>query len=137
MIFLRNLSIVFSILHQSNDRFLGAHIMKLSRSLQKVYQFFMLILFGMFSNDVTAQDWKLTIIFIYNILGFVRLWSSFPSIRPVIHPSKFLIPEEEYDGRGGGRMAAVAVYRNVYVIQSCSLWKTPVVLQFAKSYKLI
>jgi hypothetical protein len=59
-------------------------------------------------------------IFIYNILGFVRLWSSFPSIRPVIrpviHPSKFLIPEEE-DGRGGG--------------------KTPVVLQFAKSYKLI
>jgi hypothetical protein len=61
-------------------------------------------------------------IFIYNILGFVRLrWSSFssirPVIRPVIHPSKFLIPEEEDDGRGGG--------------------KTPVVLQFAKSYKLI
>jgi hypothetical protein len=61
-------------------------------------------------------------IFIYNILGFVRLrwWSSFPSIRPVIraviHPSKFLIPEEEDDARGG---------------------KTPVVLQFAKSYKLI
>jgi hypothetical protein len=55
------------------------------------------------------------------ILGFVRLWSSFPSIRPVIrpviHPSKFLIPEEEDDGRAGG--------------------KTPVVLQFAKSYKLI
>jgi hypothetical protein len=49
-------------------------------------------------------------------------WSSFPSIRPVtrpiIHPSKFLIPEEEDDGRGGGG-------------------KTPVVLQFAKSYKLI
>jgi hypothetical protein len=35
---------------------------------------------------------------------FVRLrWSSFPSIRPVIHPSNFLIPEEEDDGRGGGR----------------------------------
>jgi len=34
-------------------------------------------------------------------------------------------------------MAAAAVYLNVYVIQSCSLWKTPVVLQFAKSYKLI
>jgi len=34
-------------------------------------------------------------------------------------------------------MAAAAVYRNVYVIQSCSLWKTSVVLQFAKSYKLI
>jgi hypothetical protein len=65
-------------------------------------------------------------IFIYNILGFVRLrWSSFssirPVIRPVIHPSKFLIPEEEDDGRGGGRMAAAAVYPNVYVIQSCSL----------------
>jgi hypothetical protein len=24
-------------------------------------------------------------------------------IRPVIHPSNFLIPEEEDDGRGGGR----------------------------------
>ncbi len=35
------------------------------------------------------------------------------------HPSKFLIPEEEDDGRGGGG------------------GKTPVVLQFAKSYKLI
>jgi hypothetical protein len=37
----------------------------------------------------------------------VRWWSSFPSIlpviRPVIHPSNFLIPEEEDDGRGGGR----------------------------------
>ncbi len=32
---------------------------------------------------------------------------------------------------------AAAVYRNVYVIQSYSLSKTPVVLQFAKSYKLI
>jgi hypothetical protein len=70
-----------------------------------------------FNNNVSNH------IFIYNILGFVRLWSSFPSIRPVIHPSKFLIPEEEEDdGRGGRRrMAAVAVYRNVYVIQSCSL----------------
>jgi hypothetical protein len=36
----------------------------------------------------------------------------------VIHPSKFLILEEEDDGRGGGG-------------------KTLVVLQFAKSYKLI
>jgi len=66
-------------------------------------------------------------IFLYNILGFVRLrwwWSSFPSIRPVIrpviHPSKFLIPEEEDDGRGGRGGG-----------------KTPVVLQFAKGYKLI
>jgi len=65
-----------------------------------------------------------TPIFLYNIIGFVRLrwwWSSFPSIRPVIrsviHPSKFLILEEEDDGRGRG--------------------KTLVVLQFAKSYKLI
>jgi len=71
-------------------------------------------------------------VYIYNILGvclsgrtfhpFVR--SSFPSIRPVIcpiiHPSKFLIPEEEDDGRGG-QMAGAAVYPNVYVIQSCSL----------------
>jgi hypothetical protein len=38
-----------------------------------------------------------------NILGFVRCWSSFPSIRPVIPPSKFLIREEEDDGTGGGR----------------------------------
>ncbi len=50
----------------------------------------------------------------------------FPSIRPVIHPiihpSKFLILEEEDDGRGeGGGMAAVALYPNVYVIQYCSL----------------
>jgi len=50
--------------------------------------------------------------------------SSFPSIRlviyPVIHPSKFLIPQEEDDGRGGGGggggMAAAAFYPNVYVI---------------------
>jgi hypothetical protein len=34
-----------------------------------------------------------------------------------IHPSKFLIPEEEDDGRGGGgRMATAAVYPNVHVI---------------------
>jgi hypothetical protein len=55
------------------------------------------------------------------------------------HPSiKFLIPEEKEDGKGRGRrMAAGAVYPNVYVIHFCSLLKTPVVLQFAKSYKLI
>jgi len=48
--------------------------------------------------------------------------SILPVIRPVIHPSKFLIPEQEDDGRGGGGgMAAAAVYPNVYVIQSCSL----------------
>jgi hypothetical protein len=29
----------------------------------------------------------------------------------------------------GGQMAAAAVYPNVHVIQSCSLWKTPVVVQ--------
>jgi hypothetical protein len=52
-------------------------------------------------------------IYLYNILGVCLSggggvgWSSFPSIRP----SKFLIPEEEDDGRGG-RMAAV-VYPNV------------------------
>jgi hypothetical protein len=34
------------------------------------------------------------LIYLYNILG----WSSFPSIHPVIHPSKFLVPEEEDDG---------------------------------------
>jgi hypothetical protein len=43
------------------------------------------------------------------------------SIHPSGHPSKFLIPEEEDDGRGGQRMVAAAVYPNVYVIQSCSL----------------
>ncbi len=34
-------------------------------------------------------------------------------------------------------MVAATVYPNVYVVQSCSLWKTPIVLQFTKSYKLI
>jgi hypothetical protein len=56
-----------------------------------------------------------SLIYLYNILG----WSSFSSIRrvirSVIHPSKFLIPEEEDDGRGGGRMAAAALYPNIYV----------------------
>jgi hypothetical protein len=53
-------------------------------------------------------------IYLYNILG----WSSFPSIRPILHPSKFLIPEEEDDGTGGGRrlMVAAAVYPRVHVI---------------------
>jgi hypothetical protein len=40
----------------------------------------------------------MSFIYLYNILG----WSSFPSIRPVIHPSKFLNLEGEDDGRGGG-----------------------------------
>jgi hypothetical protein len=44
-----------------------------------------------------------------------------PFILSSIHPSKFLIPEEEDGRRGGGGMAATAVYPNVYVIQSCSL----------------
>jgi hypothetical protein len=39
------------------------------------------------------------LVYLYNIVG----WSSFssirPVIRPVIHPSKFLIPEEEDDFR--------------------------------------
>ncbi len=34
-------------------------------------------------------------------------------------------------------MAIIAVYPNVYAIQSYSFGKTPVVLQFAKSYELI
>jgi hypothetical protein len=29
---------------------------------------------------------------------------SFVIIRPIIHPSNFLIPKEEDDGRGGGRL---------------------------------
>jgi hypothetical protein len=42
-------------------------------------------------------------------------------IHLVIHPSKFLIPEEEDDGRGGGRRRTNGVYPNIYVTQSCSL----------------
>jgi hypothetical protein len=94
---------------------------------------------------IYMRKWVYLLVFIYNILGFIRLqwWlSSFPSIRPVIRPvihsSKFLISEEKDDGRGRRRrMAAAIVYPNVYAIQSCSLWKTLVVLQFANSYKLI
>jgi hypothetical protein len=53
-------------------------------------------------------------IYLYNILG----WSSFPSICPIIRPSKFLIPEQEDDGTGGRRrlMATAAVYPRVHVI---------------------
>jgi hypothetical protein len=53
-------------------------------------------------------------IYLYNILG----WSSFPFIRPLICPSKFLILEEEDDGTGGGQrlMAAAAIYPHVHVI---------------------
>ncbi|CAM6019832.1 unnamed protein product [Sphagnum balticum] len=53
-------------------------------------------------------------IYLYNILG----WSSFPSIHPIICPSKFFILEEEDDGMGGGQrlMAAAAVYPHVHVI---------------------
>jgi len=45
------------------------------------------------------------------------------SIHPSRHPSiQVPHPKEEDNGRaGGGRMAAAAVYTNVYVIQSCSL----------------
>ncbi len=58
------------------------------------------------------------VIYLYNILGFVQWWSSFLSIRPVICPSKFLIPEKEDDGTGGGQrlMAATSVYPHVHVI---------------------
>jgi hypothetical protein len=38
---------------------------------------------------------------VFSACGGVR--SSFPSIRPVIHLSNFLIPEEEDDERGGRR----------------------------------
>jgi hypothetical protein len=39
-----------------------------------------------------------------NVYPVVVVLSSIrPVIRPVIHPSNFLIPEEEDDGRGGRR----------------------------------
>jgi hypothetical protein len=41
-----------------------------------------------------APHFKFRFIYLYNILG----WSSFPSIHPIIHPSKFLILKEEDDG---------------------------------------
>jgi hypothetical protein len=49
------------------------------------------------------------------------LLSIHPSRHPSHHPSsKFLIPEEEYDGRGGGRrqMAAAAVYPNILTMRN-------------------
>ncbi len=86
--------------------------------------------------------WISILVLIYNILSLSSGGRPFhpfvpSSVLSSIHPSsssekKKMMEEEE----GGGRMAA-AVYPNVYVIQSCSLWKIPVVLQFAKSYKLI
>jgi len=53
-------------------------------------------------------------IYLYNILG----WLSFPSIRPIIRPFKFLILEEEDDEtrRRWRLMAAAAVYSHVHVI---------------------
>jgi hypothetical protein len=61
-----------------------------------------------------GHGYPLVLTYLYNTLG----WSSFSSIRPVIRPSKFLIPEEEDDGTGGGRrfMAVAAVYPHVHVI---------------------
>jgi hypothetical protein len=41
------------------------------------------------------------------------------SFHPSRHPSKFLILEEEDDGREGG-ITAATIYPNVYAIQSCS-----------------
>jgi hypothetical protein len=48
-----------------------------------------------------------TYIYLYNILS-LSSGPPLPSIRPVIRPSKFLIPEEEEEG--GGQMAASADY---------------------------
>jgi hypothetical protein len=79
-------------------------------------------------------------VYIYNILGgrpfHPSVLSSVPSS---IHPSSSTLKKKmmEVEEEGGGRMAASAVYPNVYVIQSVVYGKTPVILQFAKSYKLI
>jgi hypothetical protein len=62
-------------------------------------------------------------IYLYNILGGRPFHPFVPSSVPsFIHSSsssqkKMMMEEEER----GGRMAASAVYPNVYVIQSCSL----------------
>jgi hypothetical protein len=55
-------------------------------------------------------------IYLYNILSLSGGGCPF-------HPSKFLIPEEEDDGTGGGGqlMAVATVYPNVHGIQSCRL----------------
>ncbi len=68
------------------------------------------------STNLTSSPLALSkfIVYLYNILG----WSSFPSIRPIIRPSKFLIPKEEDDGMGGWwrLMVAAAIYPHVHVI---------------------
>jgi hypothetical protein len=93
------------------------------------------------SSNWESLNWPLLSSYIISLVLFAcgGVWSSFPFICLVIHPSKFLILEGKDDGEGGRRrrMAAATVYPNVYAIQSCSLWKTPVVLQFTKSYELI
>jgi hypothetical protein len=53
---------------------------------------------------ILLAKWVYTLVYLYNILGGCPF-----------HPSKFLILKEEDDGRGEGRMAASAVYPNVYV----------------------
>jgi hypothetical protein len=59
-----------------------------------------------------------------------------PVIRPVIHPSKFFIPEEEDDGRGGRRrrMTAATVYPNILTI--INFFKTLKNKNKMKTYKI-
>jgi len=87
-------------------------------------------------------------IFLYNILGFVRLrWclivlsihlSRHPSIQ-VSHPGgkRWWRRRRTTTNGGSNSLSKCLCDPNVYAIQSCSLWKTPVVLQFTKSYELI
>jgi hypothetical protein len=62
--------------------------------------------------------------YLYNILGGRPFHPFVPSFVPSsIHPSsssrkKKMMEEEE---EGGGQIATLAVYPNVYVIQSCNL----------------
>jgi hypothetical protein len=69
---------------------------------------------------ILSSSTKHVFIFLYNILSLFGGGRPFhPSVSSSVPSSKFLILEEEDDGRGGRgrRMAAAAIYPNVYVIQ--------------------
>jgi hypothetical protein len=64
---------------------------------------------SLLGDFTVSEGHEYPLVYLYNILGFVWWWSSFPSIRPIIHPSNFLIRkkkmmEEEEDENGSSKL---------------------------------